>query len=311
VVEADIDHPTDADLLAHAVRTLGGLVRRVQQRGAATRTAFRDRSRAAGRRLWQISRTLRRRTGQAPAEIDRLTAEVAAIARWSVAQAEQVARNARRARAKRPDDGRLERLVEWLEETTAATHRLLAQTRQRWRGNRQIPDRLVSLADPDARPIRKGKPNKPTEFGYTVLLAECERGFIATHHPHQGNPPDAAQLVPAITEVIAITGRPPDAVAGDRGFGTAANDTALAVLGVHRVGLPPKGTPGKARQAHEQTRPFKRLRHWRVGIEARISQLKRCFGPRRTRLRRLAGAQTWVGLGIFAYNLQRITMVAR
>jgi IS5 family transposase len=178
------------------------------------------------------------------------------------------------------------------------------------RGTRQIPDRLISLADPDARPIRKGKPHKPTEFGYTVLLAECERGFIASHHTHQGNPPDAAQLLGAVTQVIAITGRPPGAVAGDRGFGTDANDTALAALGVDRVGLPRNGTPGKARQAYEQTRRFKRLRHWRVGIEARISQLKRSFGLRRTRLRRLAGAQTWVGLGIFAYNLQRMTVVA-
>jgi transposase, IS5 family len=310
VVEADIDHPTDADLLEHAVRTLGGLVRRVRRRGAATRTAFRDRSRAARRRLWQISRTLRRRTGQAPAEIDRLTAQVAAIARRTLVQAEQVARNARRARAKWPDDGRLRRLVGRLEETTAATHRLLAQTRQRLGGNRQIPDRLVSLADPDARPIRKGKPNRPTEFGYTVLLAECERGFIATHHTHQGNPADAAQLVGAVTEVTALTGRSPNAVTGDRGFGTAANDTALAALGVNRVGLPRRGTPGKARQAYEQTRPFQRLRHWRVGIEARISQLKRSFGLRRTRLRRLAGATTWVGLGIFAYNLRRMTVVA-
>ncbi len=142
-----------------------------------------------------------------------------------------------------------------------------------------------------------------------MLLAECERGFIATHHTHQGNPPDAAQLVGAVTQVIAITGRPPGAVTGDRGFGTAANDTALTALGVNRVGLPRKGTPGKARHAYEQTRPFKRLRHWRVGIEARISQLKRSFGLRRTRLRRLAGAQTWVGLGIFAYNLQRMTVV--
>ncbi len=81
VVEADIDHPTDADLLEHAVRTLGGLVRGVHARGAATRTPFRDRSRAAGRRLWQISRTLRRRTGQVPAQIDRLTAQVAQITR--------------------------------------------------------------------------------------------------------------------------------------------------------------------------------------------------------------------------------------
>jgi IS5 family transposase len=309
VVAADIDHPTDADLLEHAVRTLGGLARRIKQRGAATRTRFRDRSRAAGRRLRQISRTLRRRTGQAPAEIDRLTAEVAATARRSVAQAEQVARNARRALGRRPGDGRLRRLVDRLEETTTLTHRLLAQTRQRLSGNRVIADRLVSLADPDARPIRKGKPGRPTEFGYTVLLGECERGFIATHHTHKGNPGDAAQLVPAVTDVTALTGRPPGTVVGDRGFGTAANDTALAALGVQRIGVARKGTPGKARAAVERTRRFRRMRNWRVGIEARISHLKRAFGLGRTRLRRLAGAQTWVGLGIFAYNLQRMTVV--
>jgi IS5 family transposase len=308
VVEADIDHPTDADLLEHAVRTLGGLAHRIKQRGAATRTGYRDRSRAAGRRLKQISRTLRRRTGQAPAEIDRLTAEVAAIARRSVAQAEQVARNARRVLGRRPG-GRLRRLVDRLEETTALTHRLLDQTRQRLVGNRVIPDRVVSLADPDARPIRKGKPQRPTEFGYTVLLGECERGFIAVHHTHKGNPGDAAQLVPAVTEVTALTGRPPGTVVGDRGFGTAANDMALAALGVERIGVARKGTPGKARAAVERTRRFKRMRNWRVGIEARISHLKRSFGLRRTRLRRLGGATTWVGLGIFAYNLQRMTVV--
>jgi IS5 family transposase len=98
-------------------------------------------------------------------------------------------------------------------------------------------------------------------------------------------------------------------VVGDRGFGTAANDQALAALGVKRVGLSRNDTPGKARQAYEQTRRFKRLCHWRVGIEARISQLKRSFGLGRTRLRRLSGARTWVGLGIFAYNLQRMTVV--
>jgi IS5 family transposase len=96
VVEADIDHPTDADLLEGAVRKLGGLVRRVKGRGAASRTRFRDRSRSAGRRRKQISRSLRRRTGQAPAEVDRLTAQVAGIARRTLGQAERVARNARR-----------------------------------------------------------------------------------------------------------------------------------------------------------------------------------------------------------------------
>ena len=115
----------------------------------------------------------------------------------------------------------------------------------------------------------------------------------------------------AVTEVITVTGRPPGTVVGDRGFGTAANDAALAELGIARIGLARTGTPGKARRAWEQTRRFRRMRNWRVGIEARISQLKRSFGLRRTRLRRLHGAQTWVGLGIFVYNLQRMTVVAR
>jgi IS5 family transposase len=114
VVEADIDHPTDADLLEKAVRKLGGLVRRVKARGVASRTRFRDRGRAAGRRLKQISRTLRRRTGQAPAEIDRLTGQVAGIARRTLGQAEQVARNARRTLGRRPGDGRLRRLLDRL-----------------------------------------------------------------------------------------------------------------------------------------------------------------------------------------------------
>jgi transposase, IS5 family len=310
VVEADIAYPTDADLLEGAVRKLGGLVRRVKGRGAASRTRFRDRGRAAGRRMKRLARTLRRRTGVAMAEVDRLTGEVAQIARQSLGEVQAVARSARRALARRPGDGRLGRLVGELEETMTATGRLLAQTDQRLAGDRVIPDRLVSLSDPDARPIRKGKPRHPTQFGYTLLVAEDERGFVADHQLQRGNPPDAPQLVPAVKRVVAVTGRSPGTVVGDRGFGTAANDQALAALGVRRIGLQRNGTPGKARLEHERTRRFRRLRNWRVGIEARISHLKRSFGLRRTRLRRLGGARTWAGLGIFAYNLQRMTVVA-
>jgi transposase, IS5 family len=243
-------------------------------------------------------------------EVDRLTGEVAGLARRTLREVQAVVRNARRALGRRPGDGRLGRLVGELAETITATERLLAQTDQRLAGNRVIPDRLVSLADPDARPIRKGKPRTPTQFGYTLLLAEDERGFIADHQLQRGNPPDAPQLVSAVQRVIAVTGRPPATVVGDRGFGTAANDQALEALGVKRVGLQRTGTPGRARLAVERTRAFRRLRNWRVGIEARISHLKRAFGLRRTRLRHLNGARTWVGLGIFAYNLQRITVVA-
>jgi transposase, IS5 family len=310
VVEADIDYPTDADLLEQAVRKVGGLVRRIKAQGAASRTRFRDRGRAAGRRMRQLARTLRRRTGVAMAEVDRLTGEVAGLARRTLRDVAVVVRNARRAFGRRPGNGRLGRLVGELEETIGLTGRLLAQTDQRLAGNRVIADRLVSLSDPDARPIRKGKPRSPTQFGYTLLVVEDERGFVADHQLQQGNPPDAPQLVPAVQRVAQVTGRVAGTVVGDRGFGTTANDRALAELGVQRIGLQRKGTLSAARAALERTRAFRRLRNWRVGIEARISHLKRSFGLRRTRLRRLPGARTWAGLGIFAYNLQRMSVVA-
>jgi IS5 family transposase len=310
VVEADIDYPTDADLLEQAVRKVGGLVRRIKAQGAASRTRFRDRGRAAGRRMRQLARTLRRRTGVAMAEVDRLTGEVAGLARRTLRDVAVVVRNARRAFGRRPGNGRLGRLVGELEETIGHAGRLLAQTDQRLAGNRVIADRLVSLSDPDARPIRKGKPRSPTQFGYTLLVVEDERGFVADHQLQQGNPPDAPQLVPAVQRVAQVTGRVAGTVVGDRGFGTTANDRALAELGVQRIGLQRKGTLSAARAALERTRAFRRLRNWRVGIEARISHLKRSFGLRRTRLRRLPGARTWAGLGIFAYNLQRMSVVA-
>ena len=46
--------------------------------------------------------------------------------------------------------------------------------------------------------------------------------------------------------------------------------------------IPRKGRPGKARQAHEHRRAFRRTVKWRTGSEARISTLKRQYGWDRT-----------------------------
>ena len=58
-----------------------------------------------------------------------------------------------------------------LEELAGRCQRIATQIQQRLRGEK-ITDRLVSLSDPDARSIRKGKLGKPNEFGYVAQLAE-------------------------------------------------------------------------------------------------------------------------------------------
>jgi hypothetical protein len=79
-------------------------------------------------------------------------------------------------------------------------------------------------------------------------------------------------------------------VYADRGFGTSTGDAALAR---HRIRDP--AIPRQQRAAPiERSRSWKRRYRHRNGLEGRISQLKR-KGLRRTRLRSLEGAQTWVG----------------
>lgn len=166
---------------------------------------------------------------------------------------------------------------------------------------------MVSLHDPDARPIRKGRLGRPVEFGYKAQVVDNPDGIVLDHEVMAGNPPDAPLLAPAIRRIAARFGRTPRAVTADRGYGEARVETELADMGVDRVAIPRKGRPGVARQQTQRSRPFVRLIKWRTGAEGRINHLKRDFGWTRTLIDGLDGAQTWCGFGILAHNAVKVS----
>ena len=79
--------------------------------------------------------------------------------------------------------------------------------------------RRVSLHDPDARPIAKGRLGKPVEFGHKAQVVDNDDGIVLDHNVEPGNPADAPQLAPAVERVIRRTGRTPGTVTADRGYG--------------------------------------------------------------------------------------------
>jgi IS5 family transposase len=175
-------------------------------------------------------------------------------------------------------------LVERLERELKAAEQVLAQTDLRLAGQRTIPDRRVSLVDPDARPIRMGSPARPTEFGGKARIADTGEGFVIADVPERGGPVDASLLDGAVTKAKRA-GMQVRSVYADRGFGTSRGD---AVLTRHRIRDPV--IPRQQRAAPiEHGRNWKRRYRYRNGLEGRISQLKR-KGLRRTRLRTLASA---------------------
>jgi len=192
-----------------------------------------------------------------------------------------------------------------LTDAVERTAKLVNQAKLVVSGTRIIADRIVSFFDPEARPIKKGKLAKGTEFGYKARIDETESGFVTGYAVYEGNPSDDDLLVPTVEAHKKRFGKAPKAVATDRGFSGKKNENAITELGVERCSLPRKGKKGQARTEHENQHWFKDLQRYRAAGEAKISLLKRKYGLGRSRYRGLAGSKTWVGLGILTHNLQR------
>jgi len=309
VVPANVAYPTDSGLLAKGVAKMAKSIERLKGAGLASRTRSRDRTRMMRARARSIGANLRRRSGEAKDEVMAINADMVRIAHVAVDEARQVAANALRALTHLGDAApkRLCSIAGDLAITAGRVAQIAEQTEKRLGG--EVPDgatRLVSLHDPDARPIRKGRLGRPVEFGYKAQVVDNEDGVVLDHNVEIGNPPDAPMLVPAVERVARRANRMPKAVTADRGYGENAVREQLSTLGVRTVVLPTKGKPSASRRAVESRPQFQRLVKWRTGSEGRISCLKRDFGWNRTQIDGIEGARTWCGYGVFNHNLVKI-----
>ena len=314
VVEANVAYPTDSGLLAKGVATLvrsghgpeGG---RAGQADTVSGPA--PLGCAAGLMTWPCAYGGATMTPRR--EVLAITGTLADLAEATVEDARAVAVNARRALARRgaPATGRTTAALADIDRVAGLVEAVIAQTRQRIAGD--IPDgstRVVSLHDPDARPIRKGRLGRPVEFGYKAQVADNVDGVVVDHSVVIGNPPDAPMLAPAIARIKNRFGRAPAAVTADRGYGEAAVDQALTDGGVTTVAIPRRGKPSAERVTTQRGKGFIKLVKWRTGSEARISCLKRDYLWNRTLFDSLTGARTWCGWGVLAHNTAHIAVLA-
>jgi IS5 family transposase len=296
VVEADIKFPTDAGLAADGVALLARAGRDLAGLAGAGAPRVRDRGRGAKGRLRRLGRTLKRRSGEAKAEVLQITGECGELLGKSVREAR--------------------RLAAWLDHGTPAQRaagaglaelagrcaRICEQIDKRLAGER-IGDRLVSLHDVDARPICKGKLAKRTEFGYVQQICEVTentrgaRGYVLPPSSAPGNPGEN-ELLPATLAQLDALSISISELALDGGFRAAATAQAIAESAQRPATVYIAGS-----QEPSSPRTRRRLYCYRSGAEGRISHLKRGYQLRRSRLRGDDGQQLWCGWAALAYNL--------
>lgn len=286
-LETHIVYPTDLSLLHQTVKTLTRHARNAGQK-------ITSHVRATKRALAQMGAILKSKRKDSKQQIQKTLRSVSRLAADTVEQFRAVVRKVRKQKAA---------ISERLEQELATAERVLEQTDQRLQGVADIPERIVSFHDPEARPIRRGKLGKPNEFGRTMQLTQDESGLMLDYHIQHGNPSDKTELVPTLKRFIKEFGHAPRDAATDKGYYRLENIPALRDLGVQHIGIPKIGRLKPLERRRQKSHWFRELQRFRCGVEAAISMLKRCFMLGDIRVRGSTATAVWVGWSILSFNL--------
>ena len=295
VVETDIHHPTDNTLLWDVVRVITRLIGRLGEVLPQGIDGFTNRTRYARRRMQAIQRmTSRQRHDQQQDKYRQL-----------IGITQQVVHNARGVVEKTKDQcavdlmddlviGELRRKIDHYCQLGA---RVIDQSRRRVLEGEQVPnaEKIYSIFETHTDLIKRGKVQKPIEFGHKIFLAESARGLITQYRVLEGNPSDLIHVTPSLKCHKKTFGLAPDWYSADRGF--FSDENIKACRGVKLVCIPQRGGKRTAsREAFEKSPAFKKGQRFRAGIEGRISVLfrgrgmKRCLAEGRERFEVLVGA---------------------
>lgn len=180
--------------------------------------------------------------------------------------------------------------------------RLKEQTQKRLAGQQHIADRLVSLDDLDARPIKKGKRHPATEFGTTLQMTFNRQGFMSTTENFIGHPNDATLYGPTLMRFRSRMRRYPNIAVTDLGFRSAHN------LKLHHHDIK-QVFMGQSDDVNEDLQDT--CLKARSATEGFIAVAKHLRGFGRSLYRGLKNARIWTRLNQCAYNLKKFLQLYR
>jgi IS5 family transposase len=313
LVETNIHWPTDSELCWDCVRVLTRLSKAVLKEIPDLPERFANRTRATRRRMQALHRmsSVQRQTRLKSAYRGLLK-----ITRQVIDNARAVCRAAQTMKPRLGFEAalRVEGLLVEIEHYGNLADRVVDQARRRVLEGESLgaDEKLYSIFEPHTDLIKRGKANRPVEFGHKVFLAESRLGLITDYRILDGNPPDEKRVDESLVRHRKTFGVVPALYAADRGFYSPQNIETLADAGVKTESVPQRGghrTP--KRTAHEKTHAFKRAQKFRAGIEGRISVLFRGRGMKRCELRGRQRFEVFVGAAVLANNLLIIAAALR
>jgi hypothetical protein len=305
VVETDVHHPTDINLLLDALRKAIEICAQLcRDEGLSDwrQSAYNVRCvKKAYRRVQQLKRS----TSQDEAKRQARQAEIEQAYRDYLQLAGELLARARDTRAMLHIGYSLpEVMLAALDAYIADIERQIDQIRRRVLNGERIPhaEKVFSIFERHTEWINKGKAGVPVELGLRVAVSEDQHGFILHHRVMEKTTDDKI----AVALVEETKARVPEVKSAsmDKGFHSPANQASLAEI-VDLPVVPKKGKCSAAEAERERDPEFIRQRRRHSGVESAINALE-VHGLDVCRDHGIDGFKRYVALAVVGRNLHRL-----
>lgn len=185
--------------------------------------------------------------------------------------------------------------------------RVMDQTRRRVVEGEKVPatEKILSIFEPHTALLKNGA---GALYGRKITLTGGASGLVLDCVIEVGNTADVTLAVRQLERQKALFGRAPHTVVFDGSYMSMANFEQAKALGTQRPVFSKSRHCLTPEEMAGSRRTYRRLRHFRAGIEGEISFLKRSFGLDRCTWKGASGFASYVWSGIVAANL---TILAR
>lgn len=168
-----------------------------------------------------------------------------------------------------------------------------------------IEGRIVSLHQPQIRPIIRGKAGQKTEFG-AKLNASYVNGLLLLDHVSWDNFNESIDLQLQAENYQKRFGFYPESINADKIYWTRKNRAYCKSLGIKLYGGSPLGRPPKETKTAAEKLKTKKEAGKRNQIEGAFGRGKRKFGLDLVMTKTARTSENWITMVIFVMNLTKI-----
>ena len=297
VVLSNIAPPSDSSLLNDSIRVLSRLLQQSKQM-TGKRIRFQDQRKGAKSLAFRIFNAKK-------PEKERLYPELLRIMGIVLSQIERGIKQLTPYQALDPVQGWLTRV----EHYKNLALKVVEQTRKRVIEGKKVPssEKIVSIFEEHTDIIVKGL--RDVQYGHKINLSTQAGGLITCLTIESGNPCDSQLHTPVIEYHQEHYGLTPKAIVVDGCYTSTANLKSAKEKGVKNVVFTKPGSFGFHDMGVKQ-KTFKKLKNFRAGVEANISEFKRTFGGGKARWKGREGFQAYVWSSVLSYNLLKLARLS-